>query len=381
MLGRTNLLYVPENESMDLHFNQEYILTSTSHDIVKIENINNVFFAFSADESVLYGSDIEKLKYLKNGLELLKAKHIIFADDVYYLTTIENTQGKAVIYKTQDFVTFEEVVLKTGDSSYYYPVHGLFLNSTGEIVAFIEQTKGGGDSTTTKYLLVTDSLLMYDEHNANFIEVGGQVIKYKSATSTKLKKDRIFTYNGSSSWLLTFDGTFSPVDRYSFFAAGYFLKIQNTNNKFYLYYSINGVNYSLVDFQNVVDYSILYTFEYDGYIAHIYSCTEDGKTVKKLVVADTPKGLADAVSDAITVDIEFSLLEDSHVYKDDYVYLGSTGGIITKAKIESSGAIRPDISLLKTLSAKQALKEANEYTERLFAELEERVAALEEAAN
>ena len=62
MLGRTNLLSVPASESTELVFEQKYIVTSTSKDIIKLENVNNLFFAYSNDDSVMYGEDIENLK-------------------------------------------------------------------------------------------------------------------------------------------------------------------------------------------------------------------------------------------------------------------------------------------------------------------------------
>ena len=121
MLGKTNLLFVAEDDPTDLSFNPQYILTSSGSNILKIEYINNLFFVFTSDEKVLYGSDIRSLKTLKNGSEAVPAKHIIYADDVYYMTNIESTTGKAVILKSPDLLSFEEITIKTGNSSYQYP--------------------------------------------------------------------------------------------------------------------------------------------------------------------------------------------------------------------------------------------------------------------
>lgn len=384
MLGRTNLLFVSGNESTDLSFTPQYILTPASSDIIKLEIINGLFFAFGSDGKVYYGSDVGSLRMLKKDSDFMPAKHIIYADGAYYMTTISGEKGKAVIYKTQDLTSFEEVKLKTGSNTYSYPVHGLFISSSNQIVALIEEKTSNYSDILNRYLLVADTLADYDESNADFINLPNERCIYgTTAIYTTIKKDRIFTRvyggtsNSTSERMITLDGSEKVCSIYSWYAADYFFEVQN--NK--LYYSVNGINYSALDFTNVLNYMPQDVFEYDGYIAHTYSCKEDSKTVTKLIVAATPKGLVDAVSDAITIEFEYNLQDNSYVYKEDYVYLGSTGGIIIKAKIESAEAIRPDISLLKTLSARQALAEANEYAERLFAALETRIEALEEAAN
>ena len=378
MLGKSNLLYVEGEGSTELVFNPEYILTSSSSYIHKIEYINRLFFVFTADAKVLYGSDIENLQTLKNEDEAVPAKHIIFADDVYYMTKIENTTGKAVILKTADLSSFEEITLKTGDSSYSYPVHGLFLNSSGQIVALIEQYVSDTGSTNKRYLLITDSLNDYDENNSNIIELSnGAIIYGRTATYTTMKKDRIFTtLRGSTSTsmigvIITLDGTVTTyVEKYTSFAADYFFRINNSYNVYTLYYSINGVDYIAIDFSSVEGFLPGTIFEYDGNIALIYSCTENEATVKKMTIASTPKGLVEATNDAIPVTIDYAIYPDSDIYQNDYVYIGCSGGIIIKAKLEySDSSLTPEVVVIKTLAAKEALSQANAYTDETAAEL------------
>ena len=383
MLGKTNLLFVAEDEPTDLSFTPQYILTPASGSIIKLEMINNLIFAFTSDEKVYYGSDINNLQLMKKSDAFMPAKHIIYADGVYYMTNIESTKGKAIIYKTSDFSTYEELTLKTGNSSYTYPVHGLFLKSTGEIVVLIEEKIS--DNSTEKYLLIVETLTGYDEQNADFISIGkGQYIYQKNACYTTMKKDRIFTefYKGTSSGtygkIITLDGTVSTCDKYTHFASDYFFRFADNMSRKTLYYSLNGIDYIYLNFTNAVEnFDAIELFEYDGNIALIYN----GNGGTKIALAATPSGLIEAISTAIPVKYDYTPHQNSNLYNDEYVYLGCTGGIIIKAKIDYSDITRPDISLLKTLSARQALTAANEYTERLFAELETRVEALEKAAN
>ena len=385
MLGRTNLLFVAGDNTSELAFTPDYILTSASGNILKIEYINDLFFVFTEDEKVLYGSDMNNLQTLKNGNEAFAAKHIIHADGVYYMTKIERTTGKAIIYKSSDLISYEVITLKTGTSSYSYPVHGLFLDSKGEIVAFIEEYKDTY-SSHNRYLLIVDTLAGYQEESASFIEVTpAPYNKNTTAIGTRLKKDRIFTYiHASSSYddggrMISLDGTMSSVDMYSFFALDYFFKVQS-HSPSRLYYSLNGTDYISLEFSNdVTDFNAINVFEYGGTIALIYKCTENGVTgVSKLTTAATPKELIKATASAIPVTIDYGMIANSNVYVDDYVYLGSTGGIVIKGKIDNAETERPDVVVVKGMAAKEALKQANDYTDEKYKTITKEVELHEE---
>lgn len=384
MLGKTNLLFVAEDEPTDLSFTPQYILTPASDSIIKIEMINNLFFAYTSDGKVYYGSDMNHLQILKKDGAFMLAKHIIYADGVYYMTNIETTKDKAIIYKTPDLVSYEQLTLKTSNDSWYYPVHGLFLNSAGEIVALVEKN-GTSGNYSDKYLLVAESLENYVENSASFIQLeNGYKISGTGVHSTTMEKDRIFAnVSGGSSIsnsgiIITLDGTSISCEKYTHFAADYFFRVGDTATNKKLYYSLNGKDYINIDFSKVdTNFSAKEVFEYDGNIALIYS----GSQGTKLALSATPTGLVEAISSAIPVNFDYAIRQNSNLYNDDYVYLGSTGGIVVKAKIDYSDTTRPDITLLKTLSARQALTAANEYTEKLFAALELRVEALEKAEN
>ena len=384
MLGRTNLLFVAGDNTSELAFTPDYILTSASGNILKIEYINDLFFVFTEDEKVLYGSDMNNLQTLKNGNEAFAAKHIIYADGVYYLTKIEKTTSKAIIYKSSDLISYEVITLKTGTSSYSYPVHGLFLDSKGEIVALIEEYKDTY-SSHNRYLLIVDTLAGYQEESASFIEVTpAPYNKNTTAIGTRLKKDRIFTYiNASSSYddggrMISLDGTMSSVDMYSFFALDYFFKLQS-HSPSRLYYSLNGTDYISLEFSNdVTDFNAINVFEYGGTIALIYRCTENEETVTKLTTAATPKELIKATASAIPVTIDYGMIANSNVYVDEYAYLGSTGGIVIKGKIDNAETERPDVVVVKGMAAKEALKQANDYTDEKYKTITKEVELHEE---
>lgn len=72
----------------------------------------------------------------------------------------------------------------------------------------------------------------------------------------------------------------------------------------------------------------------------------------------------------MNVRLEFNQIESVCEDDDGNTYLGFTGGIIVKLYIDQDGTTQlPDVQLIKTLSAKQALAQAKQYTDEKVAEL------------
>lgn len=386
MLGKTNLLFVAEDEPTDLSFNPQYILTSSSGNILKIEYINNLFFVFANDNKVLYGSDINNLQTLKKDGSPFPATYIIYKNNAYYMITKEESNEKVVVYKTTNLTSFEEILIRSVSSEVnsdltVYNAGALLLTSDNKIAMLYSKVR---ENVPRIRFILTDSFDGFNHESNNFIEFN-EYMGY-DFYKTYMLKDRIFSYYSSNSlYLITLDGTLKNVTQFTNYAAGYFFYVStyatssmSYDTKLAVYYSLNGVDYQAVKLDvsayniNVKDVSF---FEYDGNIAMLYP--ENG--TQKIAISPTPKGLVDAVKTAIPVSVDYSIQTKISLYKDDYVYLGSTGGIIIKAKLDYTDTTRPDITVLKTLSAKQALVESKRYTDEKIAALEARVKALEEA--
>ena len=389
MLGKTNLLFVAEDEPTDLSFNPQYILTSSSGNILKIEYINNLFFVFANDNKVLYGSDINNLQTLKKDGSPFPATYIIYKNNAYYMITKEESTEKVVVYKTSNLTSFEEIVIRrenseerySSGSTITYCAGALLLTSDNRIAMLYSKTEGDGQPRIR--FILCDTFDSFNHESNNFIEFN-EYMGY-DFYRTYMLKDRIFSYYSSNSlYLITLDGTLKNVTQFTNYAAGYFFYVStyNTSNMSYdtklaVYYSLNGVDYQAVKLDvsayniNVKDVSF---FEYDGNIVMLYP--ENG--TQKIAISPTPKGLVDAVKTAIPVSVDYSIQTKISLYKDDYVYLGSTGGIIIKGKLDYTDTTRPDITVLKTLSAKQALVESKRYTDEKIAALEARLLVLEE---
>ena len=376
MLGKTNLLFVAGDETSEFVFAPEYILTSSGGSISKIEYINNLFFVFTSTNEVLYGSDVNSLQLIKKDGAAFEAKYIIYTNGEYYLADVNRTYEKAVIYKTTNFTSYEEVTLKTCEN--YAKVAGLFISSENKIAALIETRTRVSTSDTFCYdLLIVDSLSNYSVESATFEELFN--IYGTTALDVSMKKDRIFAYNSNSKYIVTLNGTYtSIVSVYDWFVLDHFFYYGEKTAGCPLYYSLNGVDYIRLDFANVKNFFPLNIFEYDGSIAMVFSCEEGDKTIQKFTTSATPKGLTDAISSAIPVSIDYTMQHDSSLYKDGYSYLGCTGGIITKAKIDNAEVERPDVVVVKGFAAKEALKQANDYTDEKYISITKEVEQHEE---
>ena len=110
----------------------------------------------------------------------------------------------------------------------------------------------------------------------------------------------------------------------------------------------------------------------DGVIGLFY---KSGSTYK-FTVAESPSKIISAMDNAVEVNIIGNIL--TGMENAGHTYIGCTGGVILKTYADYSGnGNAPDVALLKTLSAKQALAESKKYTDERFAALEARVALLE----
>lgn len=390
MLGKTNLLFVAEDEPTDLSFNPQYILTSSSGNILKIEYINNLFFVFANDNKVLYGSDINNLQTLKKDGSPFPATYIIYKNNAYYMITKEESNEKVVVYKTTNLTSFEEILIRSISSEVdsdltVYNAGALLLTSDNRIAMLYSKVR---ENVPRMRFILTDSFDGFNHESNNFIEFN-EYMGY-DFYKTYMLKDRIFSYYSSNSlYLITLDGTLKNVTQFTNYAAGYFFYVStyttsnmSSSRKLVVYYSLNGVDYQAVQLDipayNTSTMKGVSFFEYDGNIAMLYP-DENDEMKQKIAISPTPKGLVDAVKTAIPVSVDYSIQTKISLYKDDYVYLGSTGGIIIKAKLDYTDTARPDITVLKTLSAKQALVESKRYTDEKIAALEAKVKALEEA--
>lgn len=365
MLGKTNTMFVGAEESTDIQLIQENVLTPSAGNIEKIECVHDIYFAFLSDQKILYGADINNLKILQNGSSPLKASHIIFADDKYYFTN----SCSNYVYGTGDFTIFEEIEIQPSHN-----LIGIYKNSGEKIVVFLYLKDEYPSTRVREYMLILDSLDNYVPEEKVLINIS--VSMYFSINEGRFRKsffakDRIFieestgSSNTTSTAIISMDGSkVYAKSKCNFLVHDFFYS--NTGNG--LYYSLNGVDYSLLGSCNL---SGLILTEYEDNMIGIFYT--DGNNYK-FTIAESPQKIISALDKAITVNILGTIMTGlNHL---ESTYLGCTGGVILKTQIDYSAGNTPDVTVIKTLSAKQALMQANEYTDTKIKELKDYVDSL-----
>lgn len=378
MLGRTNVMFVPMDEAAPIQLMQEVILTASTSDIWKIEFVNGVCFAFLDDGKVLYGEDVSSLAILKNGDDPLLATHVAYADGKYYFA---RSLGPAAVLASVDLAVFHEIKIKDK-----YHVIGLYKSTAGKIALLVYTLNTTNQSIKDMVMLVADTLEGYQEEGQHFIKVNLSSYSKENIDffrKSKLLKDRVVVteydtqeLNNANAVVISLDGTKAEAGaECTGFSHGYFYSnIRASNSSGRLYYSINGVDYRFL--KDTEDRGTAKVMEFSDGITGIFF-TKDG--VYSFAAGETPDKLAAEMdSGAVPVSVMGHILTGTEY--EGHTYIGCTGGVILKTYIDYSGSGNtPEVTALKTLSAKQALKQAREYTDEKYRMLEDRIAALETA--
>lgn len=369
MMGKTNTVFAEVSETNELSLKVESILTDTTESIWKIEHINNIFFVFLNNNRVLYGEDIKSLQYLKKEEDYVNATHVIYIDQTYaFVDNHLKKEPQFEIYKTQDLKQFTIYTIETSDSSYTWPM-GIFLSSNKKVIILFEI--GYGEDV---YLGVFDEINDSIESMTGYTNTGFRMNISNTTDEDFFRNIRIFK-----------DRLFIPIIGYGnggviMSLAGEYSKTSNLQNVFFVGDVVIYVsNYSVYYSQNGYDSSLLGKSPVSSDIK-VVTVNENNIGIfydQKFAFAESYKDIIDAFKSEIDEkEIIGSIICSCPV--GEYTYLGCSGGMIYKIFVDFSGSdTTPSISVLKTLSAKQALADSKNYTDKKYAELEARIAALE----
>lgn len=364
MMGKTNAIYVENAEKNELALHIENILMDTIDDIWKIEYVNEMFFVFLEDGRILYGKDVSDLQVIMQGGSTLVAHYVIYKDNTYLFMA----NGLRCTY-TQDMINFNVVEIKAMTG---YFGAGLILDRNGRIIIIginVSDSKVGR-------IGIFNSVGELDEEEHPVIAVSFAKSINQSSATTKLTKiyqnrlvivEDIYT-DGVSFVVVTLDGKCHAVSSKDPFVMRDGIYSSSLATGYNLYYSYDAVNYHLLGKINV---KIHHMAIYGGGTIGIFD--KNGR----FSLAGSRKDMIESLGSMIEIEEATNIIKCS-CNVGMYTYLGCKGGIILKTYADFSGnGTSPDISLLKTLSARQALNDAKEYTDIKYAELETRIGLLE----
>lgn len=386
MLGKTNIIYVERDQESGMQFVKEYMQTKSSSHISRVRYYNGVLFAFTGDGAekgkyVLGGSDPGKMDYLKYNGAMIDVTDVQFFDGTYIFYNRnksfewdkENKTITLEYYAGADLLQLEKrslayTVNKAGWPDYattYGSIIGVETSSDGSLVflLFIHGEVSTDKKATMWYVMeiMGDMDTMQREivtEEKNFY-VGDHL-------GVRFMRDRFWGLNrwNETCYILTLDGmitqqngTLSPDAIIDDIA----------------YYIVEGKIYYSINFTSRL---LLWS---SGQAADTIFPIRDRIAVyrKNSIVSSSTLLLADSfndIKDNKMTSIVIGALSDYTIMgwaeAGEYTYLGGPDGIIVKCFLDMDGSYqRPEIALVKTLAAKEALAEANKYTDEKLAEL------------
>lgn len=391
MLGKTNILFVSKGDAEEGQLVYEKNLTPTTGAIKKIEFINNMFFVYTSDKAVLRGTDVRSLEFIKKDGENLVATHFIFHDGKYYFcNAYERTQQGAIIYETENFADYEEIIVEnetyiTESQKAVFTVAGLFKDSRGKVVVMTRIATSFSSITHKANLHVFDSFGQ-NSGNKRIAECDDYYITEGTLPGSVMLKDRIFIKQPGTTYVLEcfvcdLEGNCKKIEPFEAYVNDYFFnhtEYEGSDSYLirHLYKSFDGVNWAKCSSFNIQNAGVMYrsknsslihVFPINGRTCLIYKNNES----LYINVADNVSRIGDMANATFEVDLgEFDYIHSVAEDNEGNTYLGFDGGIIVKLYIDQDGTTKlPEVQLVKTLAAKQALAQAKQYTDEKVAEL------------
>lgn len=384
MLGKTNILFVSKSDASEVQLIQERYLTPSSGSVIKIEYLNNMFFVYTSTREVMYGADMGALAYIRKDGKNLEATHFIYHEGKYYFCdAYEGSKLKSYVYATSDFTDYEEIILEEyEDEAYDLFSAGIFKDSQERIIVIGYRYKKTGSSTYDSQSRL-HILYSFGERQDEEI-IGGEnglsigFYAGKPSTEERLIKDRIFT-SGSAENICDLAGNVSNYTKNIESYANDYFYTESTRVNYYgetvfgIYKSFDGINWSLCtsaaikDISKWTDSESIEVIPLAGKTCLIYKAFEK----IHINLADRPEMIGNPTNETFDLDIsDFSKIYAVAEDGEGNTYIGFKGGNIIKLYLDQDGTTKlPDVQLVKTLAAKQALAQAKQYTDEKVAEL------------
>lgn len=380
MLGRTNAVYKEISETAELSLGIEEIITPTSASIVKIEHLNDKFFAFTDDWTILYGEDMEHLQFLKKDGENLVASSAVYKDGTYGFLTKDSP---TTLYTSSDLSDYEEKEIKTEE---YNTKNGYIgMSSDSKIVILTGYVKGSNNTCYCIGIFESFDEISWDKFIIKDYDYSEHFTPCLAIWKDRfiLDSESVISLDGSINQLCFSKVTCADITKNMIM----FYKKSKYADTVQIYISTNGINARMIG---------EYYIETDGYLEDIMlvdyemgmlgvylKCGISDSVLRSYKWKFCLVNSVDQIGQAIEKLIEINVLagtEGAQCFCQHgiYTYLGATGGSIYKTWIDESGSsTSPEVGLVKTLSAKQALQEAKKYCDNQYADLAERIAVLE----
>lgn len=363
MVGKTNLTFISKGESSSVQLIQKSYVTDATGEIYKMAIINNRFFSFVSKgdygkKNVMMGTDAGNMSFVRMGNELLEATHIVYMEGKYYIVKCENACSE--MYETVDFKEYVQINLSGIEGKWL----GIFTDSRDKAVLVSYRTTTSNHEDYTIY--VCDSF--EDIKNAQVSEGSLDIDKDDRTYNTCLINNRIFFQDGKQISLAGEGITPETGWKRWNCAGGYFFKANHANGGMMLYRSkdLKTITRYPGFFPNINREAEVQVIAINGKYCLSYMAENDSKRYINIADDILSVGQTDNTKIEMMDDLTIvSVLED-----DGKTYVGTSNGIIYVFQLDYEGTMqRPDVAIIKTLAAKQALSQSLQYTDDCIAKL------------
>lgn len=381
MLGKTNIVYVAKDQGSEMQFVVEYIPSITSANIVDMKFYNGFLFAFTLYKNVLFGTDAGNMKFLNFNDDLLQATDVLFFNGEYiffdrYARFPINTDNKEVslkYYASKNLEDIEERTVKVdsvaitgiGYSCDQSLIAGMAIDGDNNLTILILSTKLPKDGILNNSVLAIPEVIFTNDIDT------GTVKKKVTGKDISIYLNKFYMYFMRNRYMIYSPGNTHSSTNYYHSISIYDGMLGYPKNEPVMvkddiaYYIIDSKLYYSINF---VDQKLLRGSKTDGIfpVGNRLAIYSDDK----IFLADTLQGISDNMAREIEVG-EFDYGIGVAVEADEgNTYMGCMNGIITKCFLDADGEYKiPEVQLVKTLAARQALSQAKDYTDGKVAEL------------
>ncbi len=381
MIGKTNLTFISKGDASSVQLLQKSYVIGMAGEIYKMEEINGRLFVFG--NGVMMGDNIDNLDFLKKDGVKLQATHIIYADERYYIVN-HCRDWNEKIYLTCDFQTYEEIdpvdaagisreiMDGTVKKTAMITSMNLFLDSKGRIIfIYLYDWYSANNTPPVNYtgaehagMSICKSLKEVSERE--MIELSGDA-KSSYGKSAFLADDKIYCdrrqidLNGGA------DTSYEILYK-RMYANGYFFRMITAGSENIIYRSRDGKNLIRGTHETPgKDFEVFDSIvPINGKLGVI--CYNQSEFKTYLNIANDVMSVGDVGNEMVQIFDSFNIV--SIVEYNEKTYIGTDNGTIYELQLDYDGILqRPDVAIIKTLAAKQALAQAMQYTDDCIAKL------------
>lgn len=366
MVGKTNLTFISKGEGSNVQLIQKSYATDATNEIYKMEYINEKFFVYVDPNTVMTGSNMKDMEFVKKDGQYLRATHVIQKNGKYFILCANEV---CQIYATGDFITYE--LLDLGETIAEESGLGIFLDDKERVVLV---TYNSDEHMLIRVCEATEALKNEECVDAGKIKDVSSKVYMRDNKIFRQQQDVVFGRYEDVLYITSLNGNRKHSNHqlgFYDYAGGYFFYYEVVSSSIdgkYLYRSRDGIDFTRYASSMGVYHENVSVIPICSQFGYIYM----EKNLYYLNITDDILKVGNSENDTMPI---FDRIDICSVLEcDGRTYLGTDNGNIYELQLDYEGIIqRPDVSIIKTMSAREALSKSIQYTDYYIKDLRQYV--------